>query len=161
VQAKLGDRADLDAADMLKGVINHDRAVLDISNMVWTVVDLTRASRTLLTTDRAVVMPLGLANKETYIALPISPTRLFVAAYNDRYRQLPTTSRSEIVRIMNRDVVRQARECVWGTDDSQREFVQKHIGTFPDRVILSEEQKQQALRQARGEEEPGAAIRGA
>jgi hypothetical protein len=154
VKEKLGDRADADAADMLAGVIQHDRAIPDITNMVWTVVDLSGASRTLLTSDRAIVMPMGLANPDAYIAVPISPTKVFVAAYNNRFRQLPTASKSEVVRIVNKDVVRQAREFVWGADDSQKDFVQKYIGAFPDRVILSEEQKQQVLRQARGETDP-------
>jgi hypothetical protein len=157
VQDTLGDRADGDAANMLAGVIQSKRPIRDIMNMVWTAVDVTGASRTLMTSDRAVVMPLGLGDKDAYIALAISPTKVFVAAYNNRFRQLPTKSKSEIVRIVNRDVVRQARQYVWSVDDSQKPFVQKHIATIGDRVILSEEQKQQALRQARGEPEPAAA----
>jgi len=161
VKARLGDRADADAANMVAGVIQSKRPVRDIMNMVWTAVDVSGASRNLLTSDRAIIMPMGLANKDAYIALPISPTKLFVAAYNDRFRQLPTKSKSDIVRIVNRDVVQQAREYVWGTDETQKDFVQKHIGTLPDRVILSEKQKQQALRQAKGEEGPAETTPGA
>jgi hypothetical protein len=39
-----------------------------------------------------------------------------------------------------------AREFVWGTDDSQREFVEKNIAKLPDRAIITEEQKQEAIR---------------
>jgi hypothetical protein len=151
VKDNLGVRGDGDAANMLAGVIQSPRPVRDIMNMVWTAVDVAGASRTLLTSDRAVVMPLGLGNPEAYIAVPISPTKVFVAAYTNRYRQLPSKSRSEIVRIVNRDVVRQAREFVWGNDESQKAFVQKHIATIGDRIILSDEQRRQTLRQARGE----------
>ena len=45
----------------------------------------------------------------------------------------------------------QARKFVWATDDSQLEFVRRHIGTAPDRTIITEAQKQEALAVARGE----------
>jgi hypothetical protein len=51
---------------------------------------------------------------------------------------------------MNRDVVRQAREFVWGADDAQLEFVRKHMRTVPDRVILTDEQRQEGIAAARG-----------
>lgn len=150
----IGNRAGIDAANMLAGVISNERAVPDIMDMIWTVIDVAEASRNLLTSDRAIVMPFGLANPKAYIALPISPTKIFVAAYNDRFRQLSNASKSSIVRTMNRDVVRQAREFVWGTDASQIHFVEKNIARYPDRVILTDEQKQEALRSARGETQP-------
>jgi hypothetical protein len=48
-------------------------------------------------------------------------------------------------------VVCQARKFVWATDDSQLEFVRRYIGTAPDRTIITEAQKQEALAAARGE----------
>ena len=51
---------------------------------------------------------------------------------------------------MNEAVVRQARQYVWATDDSQIGFVRKHIGKAPDRELLTDEQKQQAINVAQG-----------
>ena len=150
-KAKLGDRAGQDAREMIKGIIDHDRAVPDIMRMHWSVIDVAGASRELLTSDRPIVMPLGLANPKAHIALPISPTKLFVAAYNERFKALPTVSKSRIVRVMNKDVVQQAREFVWGTDHSQEHFIQKNIGLLPDRIVLTDEQREKSLIAARGE----------
>jgi hypothetical protein len=50
---------------------------------------------------------------------------------------------------MNRDVVSQAREFVWGLDDADIDFVRTYLGSVSDRVILSEAQRQEALAAAR------------
>jgi hypothetical protein len=148
-RAALGNREGIDASNMLAEVISRSKAIPDIMNMEWTVIDVAGGSRNLLTSDRALVMPMGLANKNAYLALPISPDKIFVAAYNDRFRHRMTASKSNVARVMNKDVVQQAREFVWGTDDSQIEFVENNIAKLPDRVIISEEQREQALRAAR------------
>jgi hypothetical protein len=44
----------------------------------------------------------------------------------------------------------QAQEFVWGVDDSQLRFVQKYMGTTPERVIITAEQRQEAIDAARG-----------
>ena len=149
-RAAIGDQAGIDASNMLAEIISRSKAIPDIMNMDWTVVDVAGRSRNLLTSDRALVMPLGLANKNAHLAIPISPDKIFAAAYNDRFHRM-TASKSHVVRVMNKDVVQQAREFVWGTDDSQVEFVEKNIAKLPDRVIISEDQREEALRAARGE----------
>ena len=50
---------------------------------------------------------------------------------------------------MNKDVVSQAREFVWGLDDADIDFVRTYIRSASDRVILSEAQRQEALAAAR------------
>lgn len=141
----------ISTANMIADVIDNSRAVPDISRMRWTCVDVSRSRLSLLTSDRPVVMPLGLGNPRAHIALPIGPHRLFVAAYSDQFaKALPVASHTKIVKLMNVDVVRQGRQFVWGTDDAQIEFVRKHIGTAHDRVILTEAQKQEAIATARG-----------
>ena len=148
----LGNRAGPDAANMLADIIANTPAVTDIMNMFWCVADVSGASRTLLTSDRALVMPLGLADKLAYLALPISPAMVFIAAYDNRFQTVK--NKSQAVSVMNMDVVRQAREFVWGTDDSQWGFVEKNIAKLADRAIITEEQKQEAIRAARGETAP-------
>jgi hypothetical protein len=141
----------ISTANMIADIISNSRAVPDICRMRWTCVDVSRSRLSLLTSDRPVVMPLGLANPRAYIALPIGPHRLFVAAYSDQFaKALPVASHTRIVKLMNKDVIRQSRQFVWGTDDAQIEFVRKHIGAASDRVILTEAQKQEAIAAARG-----------
>ena len=50
---------------------------------------------------------------------------------------------------MNKDVVSQARELVWGLDVADIDFVRTYIGSVPDRIILSEEQREEARAAAR------------
>lgn len=140
------------AANMIADIIGNSRAVPDIVAMPWTVVDVSKAKLSLLTSDRPLVMSHGLSDPLCYVALPLSPRKLFVASHDRRYAQkLPGAAHARIVKAMNRDVVRQAREFVWGTDDAQLEFVRKHIRTAPDRVVLTAEQRQQGIATARGE----------
>jgi hypothetical protein len=143
--------AQISASNMLVDVIANERAVPDIANMHWTRVQVSRSKYSLLTSDRPLVMPVGLAHPQCYIALPVGPRDLFVAAHDDRFsRLLPTADHTKIARLMNKDVVRQARQYVWGEDDSQLEFVRKHFATLPERDILTEAQRREIISTARG-----------
>jgi Protein of unknown function (DUF4238) len=139
------------AANMIADIIGNGRAVPDIAAMPWVCVDVSQSKFSLLTSDRSLVMSAGLSDPLCYLALPLSPHRLFVASHDDRYaKTLPGAAHTLIVKAMNRDVVRQAREFVWGTDDDQLAFVRKHIRTSPDRVILTDAQRQQGIAAVRG-----------
>jgi Protein of unknown function (DUF4238) len=141
------------AANLLADIMGNSRAVPDICKMRWTCVDLSKSPLSLLTSDRPLVMPFGLDNPKAYLALPLGPHQLFVAAYGDQYaKALRAHGHQKIVKIINKDVVRQARERVWATDDANIEFVRKHIGKAPERIILTDEQRQEILAAARGDE---------
>lgn len=133
----------------MREIIGQHRAEPDIIAMHWCCIDL-RASRIpLLTSDRPIVFG-SLSDPDSYIALPLGPHDLFVAAFDDRFeKQLPKTDPSKVAWSMNRDVVSQAREFVWGLDDADIDFVRTYIGSAADRVILSEAQRQEALAAAR------------
>jgi hypothetical protein len=77
---------------------------------------------------------------------------LFVAAHDPAFAcWLAGQKHPELAKVINKAVVCQARKFVWATDDSQLEFVRRYIGSAPDRVIITEEQKSEALAAARGE----------
>ncbi len=146
---------DMSAADMLMDVIEGSRAVPDIAAMVWTCAELTRSKRSLLTSDRGLVMPFGLSHPDCHIALPLGPRHLFIAARDDRFvRMLPSADHNKIAAQMNKDVVEQARQYVWDEDASQLGFVTKHFAKLPDRAILTDEQRQNILAVARGKGKP-------
>ena len=52
--------------------------------------------------------------------------------------------------MINKTVVSQAREYVWGVDDSQLAFVRRHMGTVPERVIITDQQRTEAIAAAHG-----------
>jgi hypothetical protein len=55
-----------------------------------------------------------------------------------------------VVKSVNLAVVSQARKFVWGVDDGQRRFVQNQMSKVPEKPIITDEQKQQAINAAAG-----------
>jgi|SRR5579862_442930 len=140
------------ASNFLMETISNKQLGPTIFNMHWTRHELTEAKVPTMTSDRPIVMPFGLADRRAYIALPVSPTILFVAAHDtDFAKTVASWNKTKLVKELNKAVVCQARQFVWGTDDSQLDFVRRHIATAPDRIILTEEHRKQALAAARGE----------
>jgi hypothetical protein len=70
--------AQIDAANFLTDVIDNDRVGKTVFEMKWSRIDLSKSTHQLLTSDRPINMPLGLADPEAYISLPVSPRILFV-----------------------------------------------------------------------------------
>jgi hypothetical protein len=140
--------AAMSAANMTADIIANSRAVPYIATMHWTRVDLRGSKLPLLTSDRPLVF-VGLSDPRTYMALPIGPYDLFVAARDDRFSR-PRTDATDIAWRMNRDVVSLGRQFVWGVDDVQIDFVRTYLGSAPDRVILTETQRQNILAIGRG-----------
>lgn len=144
--------AEIGASNFLMETIGNERVGPTIFNMHWTRHGLEKSKLPLLTSDRPIVMPLGLGDPSAYIALPVSPTVLFVAARNPGFAQsLSRWRHTDLVKVLNKVVVSQARKFVWATDDRQIEFVSCHIGAAPDRPIITEEQKREPLAAARGQ----------
>jgi hypothetical protein len=56
-----------------------------------------------------------------------------------------------VAREINKVVVSQAREFVWGTNASQLSFVRKYMAMAPEHVLVTVQQEQEALTAIRGE----------
>jgi hypothetical protein len=138
------------ASRMLTEIIDNDRVGPTIFGMKWVLVDVSDAQHTLMTSDRPVVMPHGLDHPDCHIALPISRTKLFIAAHTDRFKQLKPGHENVVVKEMNKAVVAQAREFVWAVDDSQLSFVDNYMASVPERPIITPEQQQAVFDAARG-----------
>jgi Protein of unknown function (DUF4238) len=144
--------AEIGASDFLMKTIANERVGPTIFDMHWTRHVLKNSKFQLLTSDRPIIMPWGLGDPRACIVLPVSPTVVFVAAHDSGFAgRLAGRKHTELAKMFNKAVVCQARKFVWATDDSQLEFVRRYIGTAPDRTIITEAQKQEALAAARGE----------
>jgi Protein of unknown function (DUF4238) len=75
--------AQIGAANFLAEVIDNGKIGETIFGMKWSRIDLSKSKHQLLTSDRPIDMPLGLADPKAYISLPVSPTILFVAAHDE------------------------------------------------------------------------------
>jgi hypothetical protein len=89
---------------------------------------------------------LSLSDRNAYVALPLSPTALFVASNNESLlEKLTRHDPSKLVRMMNMATVTRARDYVWSVDDSQHAFVRHHFGAAPATAQLSDSPRQDAL----------------
>jgi hypothetical protein len=88
----------------------------------------------------------GLGQRDAYIALPIGPRMLFVARHDDTWeKRLGAADPTTVIKSANQAVVHQARQFVWGLDDTQLRFVQNRMSRTPDRPIITDEQRQRAI----------------
>lgn len=80
----------------------------------------------------------GMLQYAGHYALPLSPTRLFLATTTIQFAQqftgLPS---SKIVREVNKLVMGQARKYVYATDDSRLGFVHRQMGKLPSPTLLA------------------------
>jgi hypothetical protein len=115
------------AVTLLRGLMDNPRVGNQLNQMDWTVVRVENAPL-LLTSDRPLMMPNGLVRSNSYLALPIGPTMLFVAANEKTTLQRVVEQDLEtLVMRMNDCTTQQAQKYVWGFDDSYLEFVEQRL----------------------------------
>jgi hypothetical protein len=108
--------AQIGAANFLADVIDNAQVGKTVFEMNWSRIDLGKSNHELLTSDRPIDMPLGLADPKAYISLPVSPRILFIGAHNhDLADTLRAANPTEVARKNNQRVVEQARKFVWGS----------------------------------------------
>jgi hypothetical protein len=147
------------AANMLMQIIDNDRVGPTIFNMHWSRIPLSKANVELLCSDRPIDRPLGFNDPRAYIALPVAPRLLFLAAHNEKLAEaVSRMNHTQTVKQINKTVVAQSREFVWGSNDRQLAFVTKHMGSAPERDILTPEQRAEAIAVATGQRKPRCGI---
>lgn len=140
------------AANLLMHIIDNGELGPTIFRMCWSRIPLPKANLELLHSDRPICRPLGLNDRGAYIALPLAPRLLFLVAHDEgAAKAISSASHTAVVEEMNKAVVAQAREFVWASDDSQLEFVRRHMGTVPERDMITPEQRAKILSTASGE----------
>ena len=68
--------------EYLHKVLDGEAIAARIGKMQWARIELSHARFSLLTSDQPLDVPLSLADKNAYVALPLSPTAMFVASNN-------------------------------------------------------------------------------
>ncbi|GAA0005538.1 DUF4238 domain-containing protein [Bradyrhizobium diazoefficiens] len=141
----------LAASNFLQQMMNSEPVANGIMDLKWGRVNFPHSRHTLLTSDRPLGMPYGLGMQESYIVLPIGPRMIFTATNEPlKLSGLSPARQTAMVREINECTVRQARQYVWGVDDSALSFVTKYICTQPDRRLISDRTKELAEKHARG-----------
>jgi hypothetical protein len=108
---------------------DNEKLGAHINNMYWAVIDLSKAVHRLLTSDRP-LQYMNLNNSQGFMALPISPTKLFLAANSPQSIMNVRGQKPEkVIREVNLFVVSRARRFVFAQDESQESFIKKRIHT--------------------------------
>jgi hypothetical protein len=140
------------ASNFLQRMMNSEVVAKGILSLRWARLNLPNSRHVLLTSDRPLDMPISLQSKESYIVLPIGPRTIFIATRNDlSLKAFTSKDQTKLALDINERVVAQARQYVWAVNDQARQFVQKRIGTLPDRQLISDLTKLAVEAQARGE----------
>jgi hypothetical protein len=114
---------------VITAIFDNPNVGAHINNMVWGVADLSSAQHHLLTSDRPVMLA-GIRQPEGSIALPISPTRLFLAANRkELLAQIHHKNPNNVVAALNGHVVSRARRFVYASDESQGRFIENRMST--------------------------------
>ncbi|MBY5533624.1 DUF4238 domain-containing protein [Rhizobium leguminosarum] len=117
--------------------IEHPRVLHLFQNMHWMVIDTSSVKRRLMTSDRPVMLTQGMLQFAGHYALPISPTRLFLAATTVQFAQQFASLRpGKIVREINKLVIGQARKYVYAVDGTCLGDVRREMGKLPAPTIL-------------------------
>jgi hypothetical protein len=107
----------------------EDRNVLRlVRSMYWRAFDTSRMARKLVTSDRPVMMTNGLGRYDGHLAIPISPTKLFVAFTTLQCLEETVERRlGGLIRDANDAATGQAKKFIYGVDDSQMTEIRKRI----------------------------------
>jgi hypothetical protein len=117
------------APRIINRIVDNQNIIRHMCNMSWNVVHFTNSPHLLLTSDRPIIMTNGVGIPEAHIALPISPSKLFIA-FNDEagYRKVRALPPKELIRASNTRVVEQARKYAYGFSDADLSFVSSRLG---------------------------------
>jgi hypothetical protein len=100
-----------------------------INRMTWGLLDISAGRRRFLLSDRPVLLH-KINKPEGLVALPISPTRLFVGVNDPKtLMAIRRNKPDDIVREQNFFMVERARRFVWAHDRSQEGLLKKRMST--------------------------------
>ncbi|MEI9410276.1 DUF4238 domain-containing protein [Mesorhizobium salmacidum] len=110
-------------------LVDNVRVGTILNKMVWSVFTAAKTRFEFLTSDRPIVRtPLNIP--DGYLALPIGPRKLFLATNSlDVIRRFQNANQDRLVADMNARVVGGAIKYVYGSSDTQRQFVSNRMGT--------------------------------
>lgn len=116
-------------AHALPHLIYSRRVAREIASFIWSTRGVFRAKRTMLTSDRPIIMTNGLSRSDAHIVIPISPTMLFHASRIQKTCDWINSLNSDlVVETVNGKVAGQAIKYVYGIDDNQLRFVANRLG---------------------------------
>lgn len=122
---------------VLPGVMANTRILEALNGLNWMVVDVPPDCPELLLSDDPLARTNGLKIEHGHLAMPLSPRRLLVGAWESAFAdQLRRMRSKDLVKGMNRWCVESARHFVAATDRRQEPFICKWFGKDPKPGLL-------------------------
>ncbi|MEH7908865.1 DUF4238 domain-containing protein [Rhizobium laguerreae] len=120
------------ALEMAVELMDHTGIGGLLNNLIWMVREVPEGVPELLTSDRPIMASDTMILHDDYILMPIGPRKLFlgVTTPETEYRVSQYDIATQVAAV-NRFIVGQAQEQVYGTDDAQLEFVREHMSKRP------------------------------
>lgn len=116
-------------AVLLQSLVDSTMIGNAIVLMSWSIIQLSKPKHGLLTCDDPVLMSNGLDHDRSFIALPVGPDRLFLAANRqDVIRAFADQDSAALERAFNDAVCQQADQIVIGRSNQHRKFVENRLG---------------------------------
>lgn len=113
----------------LPGLIDHEELGNYIVNMKWGVMNLSGA-RTLLLGDQPLILTGGLKDPNSLLALPLSPTRVFIAINDMRLiDRMLGRGIDYLAEVLNDQSVRQSTQNVYGSGPEHLGFVEARLAS--------------------------------
>lgn len=124
-------------ANLIKSMMDSEAIGTALNAMRWAVWGFPHTRKTLMTSDRPIVMPHGLAHDDSYVGVAISPRHMFIAC-NDmqRFEYIrKTISAEKLIAAHNDAVTKQAKNLVYAVDHDAYLFVERRLGHHPVQFI--------------------------
>ncbi|NSY52048.1 DUF4238 domain-containing protein (plasmid) [Agrobacterium tumefaciens] len=110
-------------------LMQHENVTRLFMGAMWWILDTSKVSRRLMTSDHPLIMTNGLGRADGHFAIPISPTLLFMAFmkadFSERFRSIPV---GKVVRLVNEAVIWQGRKNVYALDSANLAEVRRQMG---------------------------------
>jgi hypothetical protein len=115
--------------NLIVKAFDNDIIGAHINRMTFAIIDLSASQHRLLLSDRPVEIS-NLKAANGLVSIPISPTKLFVAANAEAtFDRLRRRDPEDLVRHVNLYIVSRARRFVWAQDASQERFIANRMST--------------------------------
>ncbi len=113
----------------LRGMIDSPLLGGALRRMHWEVFELTHRKHGFITGDEPVMASNGLGVRGGFVAIPIGPTRVFLAAHDADHVAGFTDWPERLENAFNDAMARQARRLVVGDSAAHHAFVDRRLGT--------------------------------
>jgi Protein of unknown function (DUF4238) len=123
-----------------RGLVRGMQSLMDLENvgqrlndMSFAVFTFDRVPEPLLTSDRPIVKTFPLDHLDANLTIPLSPSKLFVAANSDAvFRRIESDGARLTIARVNNMIVRQAAKFVYGPNDGMFQFIERRLNRDPD-----------------------------